>query len=195
MNIEPQNLVSAIPLIAIVSGLLGYFIKYYFDKKKEFASKNAEVKREIYQDFVNLVISFFEDVDQAKQMSPGQAREKQIEFKNKMYKFNRKYILYASPGVVRAVSGFMHHFYSVEEEDGVKSTRKALSKMTKVFKVMRKDIGLSNWWLDRNGKVLMKSIIRDYDFLAHPIRWRIKSWLGLYSKKKSESQMDNGSDG
>lgn len=148
-------------LIGIVgSGVVGYFAKYFLDKKAQFSTKNAEIKRKMYQDFVNLVIDFFDHTKKQKQNDTKVVK--------KIFSFYRQYVLYASPEVISSFSDLMQYFYRNNIEDQkdnpvADDPQAALKKMTNVFKCMRKDIGLSNNGLGDDGEKLLRAIINDYD--------------------------------
>lgn len=145
-------------LIGILSGgILGYLVKYFLDKKAQFSTKNSEIKRKMYQDFVNIVIDFFDHTKKQKQNDTQVVK--------KIFSFYRQYVLYASPEVISSFSDLMQYFYKngSSKEPTMDDPQAALKKMTNVFKCMRKDIGLSNKGLGENGEVLLRAIINDYD--------------------------------
>jgi hypothetical protein len=148
-------------LIGILSsGIVGYWVKYFLDKKAQFSTKNAEIKRKMYQDFVNIVIDFFDHTKQQK--------HNDTQVVKKIFSFYRQYVLYASPEVISSFSELMQYFYkNGDTSEAIKTTiddpQAALKKMTNVFKCMRKDIGLSNRGLGDDGEKLLRAIINDYD--------------------------------
>ena len=159
-----ENWLTLIGIIA--SGILGYLIKYILDRKAQFSTKNAEIKREMYQDYVDLVIDFFDTSKVAKPTHKTQGE---------MYAFYKKCVLYASPRVLNVYSDLMQQFYKNPTDENsdvsIHQTRIVLKKMTKVFKYMRKDIGLSNRGLGKDGERLFRAIITDYDEKIKPRRF------------------------
>lgn len=156
-----ENWLTLIGIIA--SGIFGYLVKYILDRKAQFSTKNAEIKREMYQDYVNLVIDFFDSSKVAKPTHKTQGE---------MYAFYKKCVLYASPRVINVYSDLMQQFYQnptdEKSEVSINQTRIVLKKMTRVFKYMRKDIGLSNQGLGKDGEKLFRAIITDYDEKIKP---------------------------
>src|SRR5438876_539356 len=89
--------ISAVGLI--VGGLAGYLLKYSLDKRKEFASENAETKRRMYEAFVSAIADVMsrstgDKIDQLEML--------QNEFKQSSQKFYKTSVLYGSSEVVRA---------------------------------------------------------------------------------------------
>ncbi len=162
--------------IALVGGIIGYFLKYYLDKKAHFASNNAEVKRDAYQKFVNLTTSFFIKSKKSQRIQNNAVEE--------LGEFYKQYVLYGSPKVVRVFANLMQTFYKrgalgINDDDMTKAeSRHMIRSMTKVYKAMRKDIGLSNRLLGYGGAALMRAIITDYD---HVMRPKPIVWLSLFT--------------
>ena len=182
MNIE--NWITVIGII--VTGGVGYGIRYFFDKKAQFSSENAQVKRKMYQDYVDLIIDFF---DSSTANKPAHKVQKE------MYNFYKKCVLYASPKVINAYSSLMQHFYNTTHDEGgidIVKTRTSLKKMTKVFKYMRKDIGLSNSGLGRDGELLFRAIITDYDEKIKPRKYEVRpnSYVGGISSNTTKANED-----
>lgn len=79
-----------------------------------------------------------------------------------LYEFYKKYVMYASPKVIKAYSDYFQYMY--KQNDGEESDlKKHLQFMTKIMLEMRKDLGLKNNGLSRNGEMLMRALIKDYD--------------------------------
>jgi hypothetical protein len=165
-------------LIGIVSsGIVGYFVKYTLDKKAQFSSKNAEIKREMYQEYVSFILSFISDIqNRTNDITPEQS-QKAVD---KMREFHRKAVLYSSPKVINAYSDMMQHSYKSGEQgfDGLHY----MVLMTNVFKAMRKDIGLSNRGLRSGGIRLIRPLINDYDTAIKPKE------IGLLLNAKTSQQ-------
>lgn len=169
-------------ILPALGGLAGYLLKYYLDRRQQFATKNAEVKREAYQGFVNLMVDIF---------AKGESEDAVA----RLHVFYKSDILYASPGVIKAFAELMQYFYVVQDFTGdKKKLRGALRRVTKVFKCMRRDIGLSNRRLGREGEILFRALLKDYDDFMTPVwkKWSLSfdgymdaKLRNLFSKIKS----------
>lgn len=138
-----------------VSGLIGYFIKYALDKKAQFSSENAKIKREMYREYVEFILKFLSDI-QEQGTDITQKQQKQLI--KEMKDFHRKAVLYSSPRVVNAYSDMLQNSYRENNE-----SFHTMVLMTNVFREMRKDIGLSNRGLRSGAIRLMRPLINDYD--------------------------------
>ena len=79
-----------------------------------------------------------------------------------LYEFYKKYVLYASPRVIKAFSDYFQLIYH-QDTNADFDTKKNLSHMTNIMAEMRKDLGLKNKGLGKNGEGLMRAILKDYD--------------------------------
>jgi hypothetical protein len=143
----------ALPLIGAV---VGYFIKHSIEKKKELLTEVTKERREHYQKFIDLIMDVFMNAK----------TEDHLESKiviQKLYDFNKKYILYASPKVIKATSNYFQYLYSKSGETDQLDPRIHIEKLSKIIIEMRTDIGLSNKSLGKNGKKLLRSLITDFD--------------------------------
>lgn len=139
----------------IVGGGIGYFLKFYLDKKKELVSEITKERRAMYQQFVDLIINIF-----VGSKFNRNSTDKHVE---DLYKIFKKNIMYASPGVIRALSDFFQYLYASE---GQKGNPKAIFRhVTSTIKEMRKDLGLSNKGLGIDGEELLRPLIKDWDQL------------------------------
>ncbi len=153
-------------VIALISGLFGYFLKYYLDKKARFSSDNAAIKREMYEDYIGSIMKFVSNPnDQAGNLNDKQTKE----ILSKMREFHRKAILYSSPRVVNAFADFLQYAYRYPEGDGKGEYMMAL--VTNIFKEMRRDIGLSNYGLGSGAIRLIRPVVNDYDQVIAPIEY------------------------
>ncbi|HET8886062.1 MAG TPA: hypothetical protein VFM70_06890 [Salinimicrobium sp.] len=154
-----MNTQTTITLLSIVLPLIGatigYFIKYNIDKKRELTNEIARERREVYQKYVNLMIGLFADTKTSK----GKSTDKLVK---ELYEFYKKYVLYASPRVIKAFSDYFQLMYHQDENNKI-DTKKNLTHMTNIMAEMRKDLGLKNNKLGKNGEVLMRAILKDYD--------------------------------
>lgn len=137
------------PLITLV---IGYLIKAGIDKRHEFTTKNAEIKRSAYAEMTELILDLFS------QDKLGKLEDRDMV--KRLNSFNAKCILYGSPEVVNAYGDMMQALYSMGEQI---DTGKNLINITKLLKAMRQDIGLSNLSLGLNGEKLLRAKFTDYD--------------------------------
>lgn len=143
----------ALPLIG---GGIGYFIKYYVEKSKEIANELTKQRREIYQQYVNLIIGLF-----AKNKTKKTIKDDAILIE--LFEFYKKYVLFASPNVIKAFSDYFQFLYNQNSNEDDENSKRSLENMTKVMLEMRKDIGLKNKGLGKNGELLLRALINDYD--------------------------------
>ena len=142
------------------SAVIGYLVKYFLDKKAQFSSQNAEIKRQMYQEYVDFILNLLSDIqEQDSDVTPKQQKD----IVKKMKDFHRKAVLYSSPKVVNAYSDMLQNAYK-GNNDNFHTT----VLMTNVFKAMRKDIGLSNQGLRSGAIRLMRPLINDYDEKIKP---------------------------
>lgn len=139
-----------------MGAVVGYYVKHYIEKKKELTNEITKERRQIYQNYVNLIIDLF-----------GKAKNPHTLDQNKLIKdlneFYKKYVLYASPEVINAYSNFFQYTYQDTSEKP--NIRKLLSLTTKIMMEMRKDLGLKNYGLGKNGELLMRAMIKDFDLV------------------------------
>lgn len=171
-----------ITLLSIAgSAVIGYLVKYFLDKKAQFSSQNAEIKRQMYQEYVDFILNFLSDIqEQNSDVTPKQQKG----IVKKMKDFHRKAVLYSSPKVVNAYSDMLQNAYR-----GNNNSFYTMVLMTNVFKAMRKDIGLSNWGLRSGAIRLMHPLINDYDEKIKPHE------IGLLLKAKNANNAVKNKDG
>ncbi len=151
---------SIITILAIVLPLLGAGIGFLFrhsiEKKKELTSEITKERREIYQQFVNLIIGIWSDSKSGKKSNSN--------LTEKLYEFYKKYVLYASPGVIITFSDYFQFLYDANRAENAEiDTKNHLIKLTTIMAAMRKDLGLSNKNLGENGEMLLRAMFTDYD--------------------------------
>lgn len=135
---------------------IGYLVKYYIEKNKELANELTKQRREIYQQYVNLIIDLFSK-------NKINNKKKDDNLLAGLFEFYKKYILYASPNVIKAFSDYFQFIYNQSDFENDKDSKKSLEFMTKIMLEMRKDIGLKNDGLGKNGEMLIRALINDYD--------------------------------
>ncbi len=151
-----QTIITILTITLPVFGAsVGYLIKQSIEKKKKLTSEVTKERREIYQKYVNLMIGLFAN---SKTKKKSNTDKMLIE----LYEFYKKYVLYASPRVIKAFSNYFQLIYNrnLDEEFDLKIH---LQYMTKIMLEMRRDLGLKNNGLGKNGEMLMRALITDYD--------------------------------
>lgn len=138
-------------ILPLVGAGIGYLVKYNIEKKKELTNDLTIQRREIYQQFVNLIIDIFANTKLNKSNTN--------QLKN-LFEFYKKYILFASPNVIKAFSDYFQSVYNPSENED--SNKQSLELITKIMLEMRKDLGLNNNGLGHNGEMLMRALINDY---------------------------------
>lgn len=158
---EQALLTLATILLPLTGGGLGFLLKRYLDKKKELFNEIAKERRQSYQDFINLIIDIF-SADKV----PGKKRKTE-DHVGKLYEFYKKNILFAPPKIVNAFGDYMQFIYAMETSKDPQKNRTHVLMLTRVMKEMRKDIGLKNDDLGKDGEKLMRAIINDFDKIMY----------------------------
>ena len=157
MNSQTIITILTITLPVIGAGI-GYLLKTNIEKKKALTNEVTKERREIYQQYVNLMISFFDHTKVKRKNSDNQMI-------SELFNFYKKYVLYASPAVIKAFSDYFQFLYSHKTDENL-DTKKNLNFMTSIMLEMRKDLGLKNKGLGKNGEMLMRALLTDYDSLV-----------------------------
>lgn len=144
-------------ILPLLGAGIGYLIKYSIEKKKELVNEVTKERRAIYQQYVNLMIGLFANSKTNKKSST----DKML---TDLYEFYKKYVLYASPAVIKAYSDYFQYMFKQNDNEETDS-KKHLQFMTKIMLEMRRDLGLKNKGLGKNGEMLMRALIKDYDTL------------------------------
>lgn len=143
--------------LPLIGGGIGYLIRYSIDKRRELLSEVNRERRELYQKFIDLIIDILKGVKSNKDVSD-------IDAVTQLYEFYKKYILYASPEVINAFSEYFQYLYS-QSNTSLSNAKVQMQKMCKVMYYMRKDLGLSNKGLGKDGIGLFRALFKDYDKL------------------------------
>jgi hypothetical protein len=97
-----------IPIMGVLLPLLGggtdYLIRQSIEKKKELQNEVTKERRELYQQFVDLIIDLFANSKTGKEHD-------ETDFIQKLYVFYKKYVLYASPEVINSFSDYFQFLY------------------------------------------------------------------------------------
>lgn len=151
MNIQTTITLMSI-ILPLIGAAVGYLIKQSIEKNKELLSEVTKERRLIYQQYVNLIMDLF-----ANTKAPN---NKEINMVKELYGFYKKYLLYASPNVIKAFSDYFQFLYTEDTQTNLPKNMKLLSK---IMLEMRKDLGLKNDGLGLNGEMLLRAILKDYD--------------------------------
>jgi hypothetical protein len=136
-------------ILPLIGAAVGYFVRQYFDKRKELLGEVNIERRIIYQSFINLIITLFEEIE------PTNYNKFRIDLND----FYKKYVLYASPGVISSLSDFIQ---LINQNDKEHVKQNYFSSLTKIILEMRRDLGLGNKNLGKKGEVILKAIIHNY---------------------------------
>ena len=146
-------------LLTIVLPLLGagigYLLKEKVERKKTLEIEVIRERREHYQQFVDLIINLL------KQSKEGNSRPE--DFLSSYYEFYKKYILYASPSVISAFSDYFQCLFQANEGGPQVDHKTHFRLLTRILTAMRRDLGLDNKNLGKDGEVLLRAIINDFD--------------------------------
>ena len=157
MNTAINSVVIA-SLCTVAGGIVGYYIKSFLIEKERLNSEIAKERRDHYQKFVDLIIDLFS------QKRTGAKKKNDTEINRELYAFYKSYILYASPNVIRKLSDFFQDLYKDSSALGtVGFDAKNFKRFTSILKAMRKDLGLSNRKLGKNGEEILRAMISDFD--------------------------------
>jgi len=148
-----------IGILALISGSIGYYIRFRIDKTKEINSKVTEKRREHYQEFVNIVVDILGANSQDKKTDNAKVM---IDFHN----FYKIYLVYASPAVINAFGDYFQYLYHDNQDESIDihtRTRKHFLLLSQIIIKMRKDLGLSNRKLGEYGERVFRAKIQDID--------------------------------
>ncbi len=138
--------------LPLVGAAIGFLVKYIMEKNKELSSEVTKERRLIYQQYVNLIMDVFAN-------TKGNGKEPNLV--KELYGFYKKYVLYASPNVIKAFSDYFQFLYN--NTDVEVDIKKNIQLLSKIMLEMRKDLGLKNVGLGENGEMLLRAILKDYD--------------------------------
>jgi len=162
-------------LVGLLGGAVGYFLKYYLDRKQAFLSANGSVKRKMYKKYLNELAA----INKISTLDPNEVKRVQKQFGESSSEFYSTSVLFASPKVVRAYGDFVRYTDRQQDE---RYNYELMLKMSRLYVAMRSDIGLSNRGLGRDGELLLRGTINDYDTTVGPYaRWynRLRRRIGL----------------
>ena len=154
---KPEILIPLLSISLPIFGAgIGFYLKHLIEKRKDLQSQVTSERRELYQQFVNLIIDIFSGVKTGK-------NQPDTKILNKLYEFYKKYILFASPEVINSFSDYFQYLYFTNTESGNMDYKIHFQKLSKIMIEMRKDLGLSNKALGINGERIFRALIIDFD--------------------------------
>ena len=145
-------------ILTLLGAGVGYYLKHLIEKRKELVSEVNKERRELYQKFINLVVDIMKGVKGLKDQS-----NKQSKFISELYEFYKKYILYASPEVINRFSDYFQYLYDEDKKESLDELQNHFRKLTAIMIAMRKDLGLTNKKLGKDGVNLMRALLTDFD--------------------------------
>lgn len=154
---ETKILISLMVVVLPLLGAgIGYLIKYSIEKRKELLAEVTKERRELYQQFVNLIIDIFSSSKTGKQNDDG-------ELINYLFEFYKKYVLYGSPQVINSYADYFQYLYKTKSENIKQDHKTHFRKLSHIVFAMRKDLGLSNKELGKDGEKVFRALLIDFD--------------------------------
>ena len=154
---KPETFIPILSIIlTLIGGGLGFLLKHIIEKRKEVLSQITKERRELYQNFINLVIDLFSGSKTGKSLPDKQVL-------TKIFEFYKKYIMFASPEVINAFSNYFQYLYSTNSDPSKMDYKIHFQKLSRIMIEMRKDLGLSNRNLGKNGERIFRALITDFD--------------------------------
>jgi hypothetical protein len=147
---NPDNVQIIIAVSTLVGGLIGFFVKYILEKNKELASENNKIKRTIYKKFTSIVFDLFNN----------EIKVTNKDLKTNLSDFYKDYVLYSSPKVIKVFGDYMQYLYKSGDNINIKVS---MQKLSKIIVAMRRELGLSNRGLGKNGIYIFKAYFKDFD--------------------------------
>ena len=142
-------------LLTVLGGGIGFLARHYIEKRKELLLEVNKERRDLYQKFANLLVDIIKNSKTKKNI-----HEKAL---SELYEIYKKYILYASPEVINHFSDYFQFLYHENDETNNTSLKKHFEKLTSIMVAMRKDLGLKNHNLGKNGVYIMRALLTDFD--------------------------------
>ena len=120
-------------IIPLVFGALGYLLRTILERREKANEKIIAERREVYQKFIDVIIN--------------SKRNSSTNLRIDVEDFYKKFILYASPLVVKEVATLINALNNNKKEDLLLNYTKILNNI--IFS-MRKDLGLNNKGIDED---------------------------------------------
>lgn len=144
-------------ILTILGGAVGYFLRYYLDKRKEIISKNIENKRVSYESFIAIVVDILKIV---KNPNTAEQKNKINEIENNLYNIQKTFLLFAPPKLVNTFGDFMQYLYT---HGGTQDPKETIKLLSKLIKSMRSDLALSNKTMGIYGEKLFRPLLKDFN--------------------------------
>lgn len=157
MNNDALFEILLVLLPTVIGGFLGYFLKYYLDKKKEIQSELYAQKREMYQEFIKIIIDLIKGTKDKKNKDSKKNNDMDKSVKE-LYEFYKSYLIYSSPKFINAFGDYMQYVYTQE-----KTTKEHVHKLARVIKSLRQEVGLSNRGLGKDGVRVFRALFKDFN--------------------------------
>lgn len=175
-----------VAVIALVGGLIGYLAKYYLDKKQAFSTTNADIKRKMYQGYLDELLKA--SSIGVGNLAPAEIKKIKDDFGVYSKSFYSTSVLFASPKVIKRYANFVRHTDKPEVE---LYQYELMLKSSGLYKAMRKDIGLSNRGLGLDGELLLRGNINDYDTTIGKYASWPKRMGRIFKKDSSKDSVNN----
>lgn len=120
-------------------------MKYFLDRRSDISVRHAEHKRETYDELIKIFLDAME----------GPIPQKEL--KKRTSNAYRTLVLYASPQVLKAYGDQMQYAYSQKSD-----TKVQLIYLARLFKAMRRDLGLNSRLLGRHAEKILRPKFNDY---------------------------------
>jgi hypothetical protein len=141
----------------LIAAAGGGYVTYFLEKRKQRFSKNLDEKREVYNEFVSLIVDLLNS-SRSSNTSDVEKSAASKETIDKFYEFYKKFILFASSKSIDAFGEWMTYIRSSNVDNKV-----WIGMLSNLIGSMRKDLGLSNFWLGANKTRLLRALLTDYD--------------------------------
>lgn len=127
-----ETLITLLSIVLPLFGAgVGYLVKSTMERRRQLLEPVNRERRELYQQFVDLIIDLFKGTKTGKQ-------KQEEDLLTQLYDFYKKYILYASPEVIIAFSEYFQYLYKTGSEAN-SDFKVHFQKLTHIMAEMRKD--------------------------------------------------------
>lgn len=146
-------------VVSVITFLGGYGLNYFFERRKEYKIENAKILREAYLEFVQLIFDILIEKNSTKDVVELDKRVRAM-----MKSFYPKAVLHSSPELIVEFSNYMHSQY----KNKTKTNQEIFDEISKIILKMRREIGLSNRKLGKNGEKVFRALVTDFDTIYPP---------------------------
>lgn len=181
-TVEAGLIVGGCTVLIAIGGGIGYFIRHYLDKQKAFSDENAKIKRDAYKKYVDKLHA----LNGIGKLSTGEVELLRAGFNDYLKEFHSTIVLFSSPKVVKQYASFVRY---TDKKHSQAYQYELMLHSSRLFKAMRKEIGLSNRGLGLDGELLLRDNINDYDAtIGEYTKWNKR--LGRMFKKDIVEEPD-----